>query len=350
MDPLSEISGSIEVSFGSVTSAGANGAPPLLFLGPAPEAPRHLPPRITPEVLALVERFLARPGELEPRTVSTYRREILTFLSDLAGEPMTRDRVKAYVAALLEGGPARPPLKRTSVQLRLAATRVFFKELVLEGVIPFNPVDGVRVKVRPRDQEPASVLSRAEVEAILAAPPTRTPDGRPNVVGLRDRALLRVGFLLGLRRSELAGLRVGDLGRDEGTQIPTLQVRTAKGGKVLSLPLRPDVEQAIAEYLDFRVRRGSEAPLFAASKRREGATEAALHPRRIDHIVRSWALDARITKVVSPHSMRATFATLASIHAPISRIQQALGHSSVAMAARYVRPAEDLREHPTWQI
>lgn len=325
-------------------------SPALLFLGSAPEPPRHLPPRVTPEVRALVEKFLARPGEIQPRTVSTYRREILTFLSDLAGEPMTRERVKTYVASLLEGGAGRLPLKRTSVQLRLAATRVFFKELVLEGVIPFNPVDGIRVKVRPRDQEPAAVLSRAEVEAILAAPPTRTPGGRPNVAALRDRALLRIGFLLGLRRSELAGLRIGDLGRDEGTQIPTLEVRTAKGGKVLRLPLRPDVEQAIADYLNFRVRRGPEAPLFAAYKRREGVTEAALHPRRIDHIVRSWAHAARVAKVVSPHSMRATFATLASVHAPMSRIQQALGHSSVAMAARYVRPDDDLREHPTWRI
>lgn len=184
-----------------------------------------------------------------------------------------------------------------------------------------------------------TVLSRAEVDGLLAAPDMNDP------AGLRDAAMLYTMYASGLRVSELVGLALDGLSREQG-----LVKVTGKGGKQRLVPIG-DVACALVERYLTQVRpawaEAGEATLFLTSRRR-GMTRQGFWK-----IVRRHALTAGIHRTISPHKLRHSFAThLLEGGADLRAVQVMLGHSDISTTQVYTHVMVDRlkevhrRHHP----
>jgi site-specific recombinase XerD len=150
------------------------------------------------------------------------------------------------------------------------------------------------------------------------------------LVALRDRAILETLFSTGLRVSELANLKIEqvNLKRDEFT------VR-GKGDKPRVVFLSDVAKRALAEYL---AKRRDPSPFFFVSHDRaqSGRAALALSPRSVERLVERYAKLAGITKRITPHTLRHTFATdLLMSGADLRSVQSLLGHESITTTQIY---------------
>jgi integrase/recombinase XerD len=188
------------------------------------------------------------------------------------------------------------------------------------------------------------VLTVKEVRRFLASPDVTTP------LGLRDRAMLEVLYATGVRRNELLGLDLSDLNHAE-REITVL----GKGSKVRVLPLTRSAFNELLGYLERGrasfTKSHSDAAMFL-SRRGHRLSEPA-----IKAVVRQYARAAGITRRVTPHTIRRSFAThLLQGGASLRAIQLLLGHSSLNTTAIYLRldtrelRQEVLLKHPRERI
>lgn len=210
-------------------------------------------------------------------------------------------------------------LKAASRNRGVTAVKSLLSFAHATGYLVFNP--GVAVKLRPdRDRLAERILSEEEVARIIGA-----------VEDPRDRLMLSLLYLSGVRVSELCSLRWRDLAprRDGAGQITVF----GKGGRTRSILLPETVWTGMAAT------RGSpDAPVFAS---RKGG--GPLDPSQVRRIVYAAAKSAGLPKKVSPHWMRHAHASHAlDRNAPIHLVQATLGHASVATTGRYLhaRPTE----------
>jgi integrase/recombinase XerD len=228
-------------------------------------------------------------------------------------------------------GLGRPPsrLRPSSVRRKSAAVRAFYRFCAQEELTTVDVSDQLRLSGGAVSLP--DTLDVAEVEALLEA------SGPTDPTGIRDRALLELLYAAGLRISEALGLDVGDL------SFVTESVRViGKGDKERVVPVGEIALAAIARYLkEARPalagaaparRRGSEAgaPLFLSTRgQRLGRMEAW-------RVVRRAATRAGITRHVSPHTLRHSFAThLLEGGADLRVVQELLGHASITTTQLY---------------
>ncbi|ADU51258.1 tyrosine recombinase XerD subunit [Thermaerobacter marianensis DSM 12885] len=262
-----------------------------------------------------VERGLAA------RTLEAYRRDLADFAAFAAGrergpEAVTRSLVMAYLHHLRQAGRAH-----TTVARRLAALRGFFRYLVEEGRLSQDPVEGMTA---PRAGRPLPrVMSVAEVERMLEVPQPPSP------AGLRDRAVLELLYATGLRVSELVGLDLDDLLLDHGL----LRCR-GKGGKERVVPVAPPAVEATRIYLErgrpHLCRRPSQRALFLNHR------GGRLSRQWVWHLLRRAARRAGVSRAVSPHTIRHSFAThLLAGGADLRAVQELLGHADISTTQIY---------------
>ena len=132
----------------------------------------------------------------------------------------------------------------STVRRRLAALSSLFVHLVKFGVVDMNPVRDVERPVVNRREGMTLAFSQTQARAILDKPDPGM------LLGVRDRAMLAVGLQVGFRRTEIAGLQVGDFHMNRG--FDSLKV-VRKGGKKGSLAIHPQAAQRIRDYLTKRV-------------------------------------------------------------------------------------------------
>jgi integrase/recombinase XerC len=260
-------------------------------------------------------RSLASEKDASPHTLRSYRNDLTGVQRFLAagGETLaevTPRTVRAYLASLHTAG-----LDAATIARRLAALRSFLRFCVRRGVLDRNAAREVRGPRLPRKL--VSFLPPDEAAALV--------EGEALVGAERDRdvAILELLYASGLRVSELSGLDVDDLDRDERT------VRVlGKGRKERIVPFGRKAARALEAYL---ARRGAAAgPLF--TNHRGGR----LTVRGIALAVKRAAAAAGITRRVSPHTLRHTFAThLLDGGADLRAIQELLGHSRLSTTQRY---------------
>jgi site-specific recombinase XerD len=209
-------------------------------------------------------------------------------------------------------------LKKNTQNYHLIAIRSFLKYLMKREVtsLPPDRIELAKIKERSLD-----LISVEELARLLAAPDTTSPKG------LRDKAVLELFFSTGLRLSELCSLnRDLDLSKDE------FSVR-GKGEKVRVVFLSSSAKDAIREYL--KGRKDLDEPLFIQYSSNKGST-SRLTPRSIERIVKYYAIKAGISKKVTPHVIRHSFATdLLSNGADIRSVQMMLGHANIATTQIY---------------
>lgn len=200
--------------------------------------------------------------------------------------------------------------------------------------------------VRPCCQFADAALQDHQANALLLAPNPATLKGR------RDRAILSVFLFRGLRREELAALKVSDIIEQSG--VKHLQVR-GKAGKVRYLPLHPGTAELITHYLQFAGHGDDSAGGLFRSVRdnvRSGDVRGGLTAEGLYLIVTTYAKRIGIdAKRVAPHALRATAAANALDHdADISRVQESLGHTNIATTRRYDRRPTRLADSPTFRV
>lgn len=268
------------------------------------------------------------------RTRRAYQQDVRHFMQTLKIRKLDELRSIDHRAVIIwerymretEGAQA------STVRRRLAALSSLFKHLVEHNHVERNPVaDVTRPKIN-RDEGSTLAFSKKQARKILDAPSENTLEG------LRDRAILSVGLQVGLRRAELASLKVSDVHENRG--FDSLRV-VRKGGRKESLAINPQAAQRIKSYL---LCSGHEkdlsGPLFRPLKHngKQQESRRAMSPDAIDRVVRKYAKKCGLERGHSAHSMRATFITTALENgASLEDVQKAAGHRDPSTTKLYDR-------------
>ena len=274
------------------------------------------------------EDYLALEAGHSPHTVAAYGRDIARLAAfayaDGAPEPsrVTPELLSRFVFHLKDLG-----LEATSIRRQVSATRAYFRFLVGEGQLDRDPAE--RLQTPKRWRTLPSVLAVAEIEALLDAPNTDKP------LGWRDRALLETAYATGARVSEFVGLGVADVHFDDAL----LRI-FGKGGKERLVPVGRRALGAVAVYLR-QVRPNldkgrSRGRLFL------NARGGPLSRVGAWGIIRGAAVAAGLSKRVTPHTLRHSFAThLLEGGADLRAVQEMLGHADLATTQIYTHVDRD---------
>jgi integrase/recombinase XerD len=275
-----------------------------------------------------IQRYLEHltvERQLAANTLAAYGSDLARFAAwcDARGlrdvEQVALTDLNAFLVARLDDG-----LKSRSLARNVVSLRRFFRFLTAERLLATNPASLLEVPSAGRPL-PRS-LREDEVEALLRAPDSSTPEG------LRDRAMLELLYASGLRVSELVSLPVSGLHLDAGF------VRVSgKGGKERLVPLGDLARDAIDQYLV-----GARPQLLASADRpdrnalfvtRAGKT---LTRQAFWKNIKRYAYLAGIDSNVSPHKLRHSFATHLLRHgADLRALQAMLGHADISTTQIY---------------
>jgi integrase/recombinase XerD len=283
-----------------------------------------------------VERGLAA------NTLTSYRRDLRryqAYLEELGIEDLdavTEATVTSFLVRLREGDADHPALSSTSAARTVVAVRGFHKFAVSDGLATSDPAASVKPPAPAKRLPKALPLS--DVEAILEA-----AGAAGTTLALRDRALLEVLYGTGARISEAVGLDVDDLDTVDGTVL-----LRGKGGKERLVPVGSYALEAVDAYL---VRGRPDLVAAGSTTERAGALFLNARGGRLSR-QSAWAVLVRaaeragVTKDVSPHTLRHSFAThLLDGGADVRVVQELLGHASVTTTQVYTLVTVDnLRE------
>lgn len=273
------------------------------------------------------------------KTVENYEHYLSRFGEDMGikkvsgiNEDVLREfRLKLNRASGVKvRGQSAGTMKKNTQNYYMIALRSFLKYCRKRNISTVSPdvIELAKVGARHLD-----LISTEELNRLIKAPDLT------NLKGLRDRALIELFFSTGLRLSELCSLnRDLDLSKDE------FSIR-GKGEKVRVVFLSDDAKLAIRNYL--KARKDMAEPMFIdVAINGVSRDDRRLTPRSIERIVKHYAIKAGISKKVTPHVLRHSFATnLLSNGADIRSVQMMLGHANIATTQVYTHITDkQLRE------
>ena len=263
---------------------------------------------------------------LSPRTLSAYASDLAQVRRVLSRAGRSLLDADAGAVSFVLAELSRGGLGARSQARLVSSLRGLFRYLVLERVIPRDPMQLVASPGRTRKLP--RLLAADEVLRLLAAP------DRTTARGLRDAAMLLTMYAAGLRVSELVTLKLGDVDL-RGGYLTVL----GKGSKRRVVPLSRSACSAIEQYLT-EVRPGwahpKDATVFVTHRRR-GMTRQGFW-----RIIREHGAVAGITKAITPHVLRHSFAThLLQGGADLRVVQALLGHSDIATTQIYTHVTGD---------
>jgi integrase/recombinase XerD len=217
------------------------------------------------------------------------------------------------------------PLTWASQLQHLIPVRAFFKWLGRNNHILANPAADLDLP-RAEKRLPKHILTAGEAERVLALPPLDDP------LGLRDRAILEVLYSTGMRRMEVAGLKLHDLDYERGT----VMVRQGKGKKDRMIPMGARAFAWVARYIEEARPRlvvvGDDGAVFLTN------LGTPFEPGRLTQLVRDYIDAAEVGKRGSCHLFRHTCATLMlEGGADVRFIQQLLGHAKLETTQIYTQ-------------
>lgn len=273
------------------------------------------------------------------KTVENYDRYLERFfafakvktVSQLSEEQVREFRLHLNRQPGSKVGGKREPMKRRTQNYYLIALRAFLKFLRKRGIEALSPE---RIELAKVPERSLDLITPTELKRLLNAPDTKTLEGK------RDRAILELLFSTGLRISELCGLSIDDvdLTRDE------FSVR-GKGDKVRVVFLSDAAKKYVSEYLS--ARKDLEEALFVRYGRKANdGGDTRLQPRAVQRLIKFYAGKAGITRKVTPHVIRHSFATdLLSNGADLRSVQALLGHAHIGTTQVYTHVTDKhLRE------
>lgn len=257
------------------------------------------------------------------KTVENYDRYLSAFFEQQEIKSIadiTQDTVRAFRRNLSRRGEGA---SLATQNYYLIAIRQFLKYLAKRDIEALSPEKIQLAKLPDRDID---VLYPEEVDRLLGA----TPPTKKKLAALRDRTLLHVLFSSGMRISEAIRLNRDDL-RPHSNEITV----RGKGNKVRVVFLSDEAKDMLQEYLE--TRDDIDPALFVRHKANPTKEDdLRLTPRSAQRMIKRYAAAAGITKNISPHTLRHSFATdLLSNGADVRQVQQLLGHASITTTQVY---------------
>ncbi len=266
--------------------------------------------------------YLMLERGVSANTKMAYERDVQKFLAFLADEgtdflQVSLDDLHRFAASLYDVG-----ISPVSISRILSGVRSFYGFLLVDGYVENDPTELLEMPKRP--EKLPTVLSVEEVDALEAAIDLSQEEGQ------RDRAAIELLYSCGLRVSELCGLLMSDLFLEEGF----IRV-TGKGNKQRLVPISPkavhELKLWFADRCHIDIKPGEEDYVFVSHRRRQHLSRITVF-----HNLQVYAQAAGITKSISPHTLRHTFAThLLEGGANLRAIQEMLGHESIGTTQLY---------------
>ena len=267
--------------------------------------------------------YIASEKGLSRNTILSYSTDLKRFsdfmhgagITDVSG--ITTDGILDFLKSLKT---AR--LSPSSVVRYQVTVRNFFRFMLKEGVLKKDPVH--TLELPKRDRKLPQVMNESEVESLLNSP-SLIQDGKRR---LRDRAMLEVMYATGLRVSELVGMTLNSIEMTVGF----IKVK-GKGSKERIVPIGDAAKEAVARYLEEGrpafLRRTTNA-LFL-TQQGESFTRQGFWK-----LLKTYLKKSDITKHVTPHTLRHSFATHLLEHgADLRSVQLMLGHSDISTTQIY---------------
>lgn len=248
---------------------------------------------------------------LSANTIQAYLRDLgQLFRSAGTADPraVSRDDIRRHLGSLQRSG-----LDKRSAARKLSAIKSFYRYCAREGLVPASPAQGIRAP-RANRKLPA-FLSEPQAAGAMKPLPGERAEGR-------NSALLELLYGSGLRASELAGLKAGDVDPASGV------VRvTGKGGKQRIVPLTRESLKRLKPLL---------AGLPNDGRVFSGARGGPLDRRQLQRIVKQRIRSAGYGGKASPHVLRHTFAThMLDRGADLKAVKELLGHASLSTTQIY---------------
>lgn len=271
---------------------------------------------------SMFSEYLTNQKANSANTRESYLRDTMFFLEYLSGigtAPQDADEevIQKYVDRLHE-------LKRspTTISRNLASVRCFYKFLIFRGQLDHNPAKGI--KLEKAEKKLPQVLSGEEIELLLAQPDITEPKG------CRDKAMLELLYATGIRASELINLNLKDI----NLRSDVLYCHGSKG--VRSIPVYPSVVVSVSDYI-YRMRGLITGP-ESGSALFVNLNGGRLTRQGFWKIVKGYAIEAGITKEITPHTLRHSFALhLLENGASVKDIQTMMGHADISSTQVYVQ-------------
>ena len=272
--------------------------------------------------IKLFLEFLQNDKKVSDNTLQSYQRDIVYYNKYLEENKLNyvkvkEEDVKDYLEHLQEVGK-----KASTVSRNLASIRSFYQFLIRNKKIKVDPTNNIQ---SPKiEKRVPSVLTAKEVELLLDQPKD------VDLKGTRDKAMLEFAYATGMRVTEIISLDVADVNLDEG------YVTCKTGSKERNIPLGSLSLKALKEYmLDARpvlIKNEKEKALFV------NVNGQRLTRQGFWKIVKYYKEQAHITKDITPHVLRHSFAThLLQNGADLKAIQTMLGHSDISSTQVYMQ-------------
>lgn len=259
-----------------------------------------------------------------PNTEISYRRDLTKmriYLEVTAQAPgvseVTEENLKKYIAYL-----ERKKFKASTISRSIASIKAFFHYLLKEGMVKTDVSECL--KAPKVERKTPDILSGEEMERLLEQPSGDSDKG------LRDSAMLELLYATGIRVSELIGLKISDVNMQMGYLI------CRDGGKERMVSFNNEVREALRQYLtkarDHMAVNEARDILFV------NCSGKPMSRQGFWKLVKSYAKKAGISKDITPHTLRHTFAAhMVENGTDLKSVQEMLGHSDISTTHMYVR-------------
>ena len=224
--------------------------------------------------------------------------------------------IRAWITYLMDNN-----ITARSIRRKMSSLKTYYKYLQRKGILKVNPVQKV---ITPKmDQKLTTFIPQSYIASVF-----EKEHFEEGFAGLRDKVIMELLYATGMRRSELVQLKDNDID-PANKSIRVL----GKGNKMRVLPVLPELEQIIGEYLSVRDEKfgPNNSPSFLVTDK-----GAAVYPGFIYNKVHHYLSIGTTLEKCSPHVMRHTFAThLMDEGADINAVKELLGHSGLAATQVY---------------
>ena len=270
--------------------------------------------------------FLENDKKLSDNTLQSYKRDLKQFkryieACEINYNHVKEEDIKDYIKELQEEGK-----KASSISRCIASIRSFYQFVLKRKKIKVDPTANIQ---SPKiEKRVPSVLTSKEVELLLDQPKD------VDLKGTRDKAMLEFAYATGMRVTEIISLNIDDVNLEEG------YVTCKTGNKQRTIPLGTMSLNALKEYVDdardVLIKNDDEKALFV------NVNGGRLTRQGFWKIIKYYKEQAHITKDITPHVLRHSFAThLLQNGADLKSIQTMLGHSDISSTQVYMQFQDD---------
>ncbi len=258
-------------------------------------------------------------------------------LNECPWEKMNYDAVLAFRVRQMEKG-----LSPSTVNLQICTLRMVAKQAWLKGMMSIQTYSAIReVKsVRGSRLSKGRALSTRETGKLIAS-----SELKGNAIGVRDAAIIALAVACGMRRTEIASLRISNINCQN--KIITI---LGKGNKERRVAPSDDAWERLADWLAIRGTEGCDNVFVAVKKGDNIQPFWPISASAIYQLLKSRAGDSQVS-AFTPHDLRRTFATrLLESGADINTVRQAMGHASIITTQRYDKRDEHRVEEATRRV